>query len=267
MSTTTNYVCRTCKGKVVFPDTVHEHEGHEIYKMIIKSIRVDGHEINDTCEFYSKCKYADRDGVVCNEDNTPCPKAREFENSIEPVKIYIASSFSLVDKVQVLSDMLEDAGHEITVKWWAREYEIEGEDIHTTELKVINDSLDRHIFNSLKETRFSYWDDLNGVLNCDAFIFLADDEPRKYNGASVELGIALGHFKACFLLGELENSVLFSQLIYCENIPDLLSRLDNICDMVYTPLCQHYKGKTNPCKYGSSHGVNCPFIKRVYKII
>lgn len=177
-------------------------------------------------------------------------------------KIYIASSFSLVNKVQMLSNLLEIEGHSITVKWWAREYEIEGEHIHTTDLKVTNDNLDRDIFNNLKETQTSYWDDLNGVLNCDAFIFLADDKQRKYNGASVELGIALGHFKASFLLGELENSVLFSQLIYCEDIPDLLRRLDNLCDMVYTPLCRYYKGKKKPCNYGSTHGFNCPFIKR-----
>ena len=180
------------------------------------------------------------------------------------VKIYIASSFSLVDKVAMLSDLLEREGHTITVKWWAREYEIEGEHIHTTELKVTNDELDRDIFNNLPETQFSYWDDFNGVLNCDAFIFVADEKKRKYNGASVELGIALGHFKTTFLLGELENSVLFSHLIYCEDIPELLARLDNLCDMSYSPLCRYYRGRDRPCNYGATHKVNCPFtFKRV----
>jgi len=175
------------------------------------------------------------------------------------VKIYIASSFTMVDDVEALAKTLELHGHSITVKWWTREYEIEGEHIHTTELKVTNDNLDRDTFNNLNETTRSYWDDLNGVLDCDVFIFFAETNPRKYNGASVELGIALACFKPCFLLGELENSVLFSQLIHCDTVKELLNRINNICDMVYSPLCRHYKSKPKPCNYGTSHNVNCPY--------
>ncbi len=36
------------------------------------------------------------------------------------MRIYVASSFKLVEKVKSAVEALEEAGHEITVKWWAQ---------------------------------------------------------------------------------------------------------------------------------------------------
>jgi len=33
-----------------------------------------------------------------------------------------------------------------------------------------------------------------------------------------------------------------------------------ICDMQYEPLCQYYRGKLFPCRYGQVHGVFCPYV-------
>ena len=181
---------------------------------------------------------------------------------MENKRIYIASSFSMVDKVDTLSKILELEGHTITVKWWDRKYEIKGEQIHTTELKKTNHELDPITFNNLEETALSFWNDYNGIVSADIFIFYADDNPRKYNGASVELGIALGQMTPCYLLGKLENSVLFSTLNHCESIGVLLWKLEHYCDMQYEPLCQYYKGKKEPCAYGKTHGVICPYLTK-----
>ncbi len=145
------------------------------------------------------------------------------------MRIYIASSFSLLDQVKAVAEVLEREGHLITVKWWDRKYDIPGErGVHTVELKKRYNGLKPDEFYSKHETWFSYWSDFQGVRNADAFVFVADDEPRKYNGAAVELGIALGDKKPCYLLGCLENSVLFAPLIRCKNPQELLIRLPEV---------------------------------------
>ena len=141
------------------------------------------------------------------------------------MKLYLASSFKLVDKVEHIADFLESQGFSITEKWWNRIYEIEGKEIVTTDLKKINDDYPPHKFYDLPETIKSFYLDFEGVMNADAFVFIASEELRKYNGASVELGLALGCKIPCYLLGKLENSVLFTPLIRCRDSFDLLGKL------------------------------------------
>lgn len=146
------------------------------------------------------------------------------------MKIYIASSFRLLGRVVWLADELEKMGHEITVKWWAREYEIPGErkPVKTTELKERYEFMGPDEFYARPETRLSYEADFKGVKDSQALILMADDEPRKYNGANIELGIAIGDNKPCFSLGALENSVLYYPVIKCRTFLELLSHLEEI---------------------------------------
>ena len=141
------------------------------------------------------------------------------------MKIYLASSFKHIESVKHVADFLESQGFSITEKWWARIYDIEGKDIVTTDLKKINDDLKPNEFYDITETIKSYILDLEGIQNADALVFVASDKTRKYNGASVELGIALGMKKPCYLLGKLENSVMFTPLIRCRDTFDLLGKL------------------------------------------
>lgn len=141
------------------------------------------------------------------------------------MKVYVASSFSLIPKVEKVVAELEKAGHKITVKWWAREYEIEGEHIHTQILKKVNNSLSTAEFYSKPETKFSFDADVQGVKDADIFIFVAQDKRRAYNGANVELGIALGQGIPCFALGLLDLSVLYYPVIHCESIEELLKKI------------------------------------------
>jgi len=142
------------------------------------------------------------------------------------MRVYIASSFSLLDQVKAVAEVLEREGHSITVKWWDRKYDIPGErGVHTVELKKRYDELDPDEFYSKPETWFSYESDAQGVKDADALVFVADAEPRKFNGAAVELGMALGAEKPCYLLRCLENSVLYAPVIRCKDPQDLICKL------------------------------------------
>lgn len=141
------------------------------------------------------------------------------------MKVYVASSFRLLEKVKDISDVLEKSGFEITVKWWDRIYEIDGEHIKTTDLRESYRTLTSEEFYNKHETRLSYFADYHGIKNADVFVFVASDIPRKYNGANIELGIALGEGIKCFSIGNLENSVLYYPVVKCKNKKDLLKRL------------------------------------------
>ena len=143
------------------------------------------------------------------------------------MKIYIASSFKLCERVEAISNILVNEGHEITVKWWNRTYHIEGEgEVNTQILKIRNDLLPPDIFYSLPECKLSYESDFQGVKEAEIFLFVADIEPRNYSGANVELGIALSDHKPCYSLGRLPNSVLYYKIKRCRDIWHFLDLIE-----------------------------------------
>ena len=71
--------------------------------------------------------------------------------------------------------------------------------------------------------------DYEGVLKADAFVLVADDvTPRKFNGANIELGIAIASHKPVYSLGVLENSALYFPLTRCVSEDDLFHRLTSL---------------------------------------
>jgi hypothetical protein len=143
------------------------------------------------------------------------------------MKVYLASSFKLIEKVKKVCTVLEAWDHEITEKWWDRPYQVKSlGKIHTSDLKKIYDGLPPHEFYSKPETMMSFDLDYLGVINADAFVFVADSKPRKYNGANVELGIALGVGIPCYYMGVLENSVLYYTTKKCHSYDELLENLE-----------------------------------------
>ena len=142
------------------------------------------------------------------------------------MKLYIASSFSHIPRVRRVTLALESAGHTITEKWWDRRYEVDGMDVHTADLHARDEDLNPEEFYSIPTVYQSFLSDLTGLKQADALLFVASDVPQKYNGAAVELGIAIGDCKPCYLLGELETSVLFAPLKRCKDIDQLLGEID-----------------------------------------
>ena len=147
------------------------------------------------------------------------------------MKVYIASSFNLISKVIALEEALEKAGHVITTKWWKRAYNIPTEGlVHTTELKKRYDALSSQEFYSRSECKLSFEFDFKGVKDAEALIFVADDNPRAYNGANIELGIALGNNKPCLSIGALNNSVMYYPVLKCNTLQELLDHLSCLQD-------------------------------------
>ena len=142
------------------------------------------------------------------------------------MKFYLASSFDLVDKVEKVCKAIEGYGHSITVKWWSREYDIPNEGkVKTTILKSRFNKVESDKFYNRPEVRRSYLDDFSGVTNADVFIFISDEKTKIYNGANVELGIALANNIICFSIGELTNSVLYYDVLKRNNIEEILKEL------------------------------------------
>lgn len=145
------------------------------------------------------------------------------------MKVYLASSFKLIEKVKKVCTVLEAWNHEITEKWWDRPYQVESlGEIHTSDLKKIYDGLEPDEFYSKPETRMSFDLDYIGVIEADALVLVADSKPRKYNGANIELGIALGAGIPCYYMGVLENSVLYYPVVKCHSYQELLSNLEGL---------------------------------------
>ena len=141
------------------------------------------------------------------------------------LRVYIASSFNQIDKVKMVSSFLENCGFKITGKWWDRVYHV-GSDIKSTkELKKEYDNLNWFVFRNKKQSIESFYSDFKGIVDSDILVFVASDDKKKYNGASVEYGIAVGLNKRCYLLGELENSVMFNKLIKVDTIHELIDEL------------------------------------------
>jgi len=143
------------------------------------------------------------------------------------MKVYLASSFALIPLVKEVAKYLENRGHEITVKWWSREYEIPGElaPVPTTVLKLRNNDLDPKAFYCKPETERSYNADFKGIKDADALVIISGHVPSYFTGANIELGIALALGKTCYALGALRNSAIYYPVIRCKNIRQLTDEL------------------------------------------
>lgn len=145
------------------------------------------------------------------------------------MKFYIASSFKLLDKVKLLSHIFEGEGHEITLKWWDRAFDTPTEGpVHTTELKKRYESLTNEEFYSRPECKIAYETDFQAIKDCNVLIMVADDKPRKYNGANIEIGMALALEKPVVSVGVLDNSAMYYPVIQCSTFGELLSALEGV---------------------------------------
>jgi len=138
------------------------------------------------------------------------------------MKVYLASSFNLVHKVELIEKMLEELGYTVICKWWRNLDFIPAEG---KTLKEISFETNQEEFFSHPNCERAYNRDFKGVKDADFLVFIAADYPRKYNGANIELGIALGDKKPCFSVGTLENSALYFPVTRCESISNLFSKI------------------------------------------
>ncbi len=99
------------------------------------------------------------------------------------MKIYVASKFENKYEVKELIKELEALGHTITKDWTL----------------------------STESSPQEAVEDYNGVINCDIYIGLFEDNLR-YQGALVEFGIALANNKPIFILGDQLDGMIFMKM-------------------------------------------------------
>lgn len=133
------------------------------------------------------------------------------------MNIYLASTFELVEIVELAAEVLEGEGHTIAVKWWAADgFNMWDKKKDHTSDAFYNDPTCRRIYEK----------DFNGVRNAQALVIVADGlTPTGFTGANVELGIALASNVPCFSLGMLKNSAMYWPVVRCRNFDELLEAL------------------------------------------
>lgn len=135
------------------------------------------------------------------------------------VKIYLASSFDLKDKVGKICSYLENFDIkknkiEITSRWWEfgdkKKFKYMSDD-EWYQLPMIEEVYSRAF---------------KGIEEADALILVCpDDKTKKFNGANVELGIALAEGKKILSIGKLERSGMYKDVIRCKGVADIIDEL------------------------------------------
>lgn len=138
------------------------------------------------------------------------------------MKVYIASSFKLVDRVRQVEHLLEQNGFTVICKWWT------GLDYIPSEGRTLNEKSDvvsNVEFYSSPGCVTAFKRDYAAVKDADLFILVAGETPRAFNGANIELGVAIGDNKRCYSVGVLDNSALYYPVIKCKDNAELLSQI------------------------------------------
>lgn len=139
---------------------------------------------------------------------------------VAPLDIYLASSFDLIDTVQVICEILEEEGHTILVKWWSS---------HGFDMWDKKVSLDSDAFYTDPICGKIYEVDFNGVKKADALVLVgAAVAPILFNGANVELGMALAYGKPCYSIGKLKSSAMYHPVIKCKDTEELIQALKGV---------------------------------------
>lgn len=137
--------------------------------------------------------------------------------------IYIASKFSLKDRVESLYQELLKLGHIVTITWWYYEGK--------KELECLTD----YEFYSDKRIQFIKKRDLFGIDSCDIYVLLSDaGKELDFNGANFEMGYATARGKEVYIIGKVGRSALYSGANFCKDenafINDIIKRALN-CDL------------------------------------
>ena len=128
------------------------------------------------------------------------------------MKFYLASAFRYTDAVKTLAEALEKRGHSITCRWWL------------TDFKTALGNIDDDEWFGKQIIRTIYRRSFKAIEDADILILVAP-EKTKFNGANIEVGIALGLHKPVICLGELERSGMYEPLIRCPAWADLYNVL------------------------------------------
>lgn len=125
------------------------------------------------------------------------------------MKIYLASSFSLEKEVVELAAQLATRGHEITCRWWTKNF-------HETNGIANADFYSKAGVKAVGARNFMKID------QADILIFLASETKlEKHTGGNIEMGYAHGKGKPVICIGILKESSMYAPFIHVQTIKDL----------------------------------------------
>lgn len=124
------------------------------------------------------------------------------------MRFYLASSFRFIKEVVELKSWLEANGHKITCEWW-----------HTDFKEVIKTASDKDWFSN-PILKVIYRRSVDAIQEADALI-LVSPEPTKFNGANVEVGIAMASGIPVIGYGKLERSGMYEPVVRVEDYQSL----------------------------------------------
>lgn len=123
------------------------------------------------------------------------------------MKIYIASAFRFKEQVMGLQSFLEGRGHEMTCQWWHKDYK---------EMAMRNDEwYGQPIIKTIYQRSFK-------AIEAADMLIIVSPHMTKFNGANVEVGMALAMRKPVVCYGELERSGMYEPVIRCPTRPHLI---------------------------------------------
>lgn len=135
--------------------------------------------------------------------------------------VYLASSFSLKERVERAYQALTDAGHAVPDVWWDESRE-------QADLKVI-DLPDEEWYEhpKVQQRAERHW---TTIEEADAFVIVCPPfgETKKFNGAYAEFGYAHANGLDCYSLGTLERSAMYEPVTQTDSVEELLEELQQV---------------------------------------
>ena len=125
------------------------------------------------------------------------------------MKVYIASSFQLVEKVIETEQILWKNGIEVTQAWWKKDYK---------KMSIPDDwwYKDDDV-KKISKKNFDAIDEADMVL-----LVCPDVSPIRFNGANVEVGYAIAKGKPVYSIGALQRSAMYVPIRRLHNINEFL---------------------------------------------
>jgi nucleoside 2-deoxyribosyltransferase len=132
------------------------------------------------------------------------------------LKVYLASSFDLSERVQKIADLLQSKGISVTRKWWLMDYK-------TAFGQVSNEAWYRK-----EKVKWVSRENFKAIDQADAVILVCPpDSPHNFTGANIEVGYAIAKNKRVISVGALGRSAMYVPVEKHSSIETLLPALKN----------------------------------------
>jgi hypothetical protein len=134
-------------------------------------------------------------------------------NKSNSCRIYLASDFSLNERLCTVHEALTEAGYEVPDVWWS--YDLKGLELPDNKW---------YQFQKVSRTANWHWEVIE---QSDVCVLVApENTAHTFTKGNLQLGYAHGNGLDLYAVGEIEQCVLYEPINRCGTIEDLLTELD-----------------------------------------